>query len=393
MIGRAFRAALQAVRARPGRSLLTMVSLFVGVLAIVIIQAGSGAVQQSYLAMTVLSSGAATTMSATAQPGSQTAGRALAAMGALDSELKPVGGAGALMCELQAQIGRTPIYLELCAGDVRGVFPYPIRQGEWLSEAAVAPPQIVVNECAAETLGLAPGSTVTVTFCASGQKCQQAARVAGVVYDGVTTDSRAYMKLDLETDLGRAASSASSGTGLIIYAYAPLMDESSLRTVVSVEIARAFDTGPSLEVQRSDRSGEDDFFTTLTLVFSAVAALSLIVGALGILNIGLATLKERSDELSLRRSFGATRAEVMLTIVAEGQILALLAAGFALTAGRLAFPVLLDWMANGVLVSDVAFPVSAALLGVAASSAAALLGSAAPALRAGKVPIASIMRT
>lgn len=390
MIRRVLSVAFQGVRTRPGRSVLTMVSLFVGVLAVVIIQAGSGAVRDAYSAQAVLSSGNATTVKGAITPGSQAYERSHAACVALGNILEPVGGASALVCSRQFVVGRQALDVVLCNGNLQDVFPYPVRSGRWLSSEKVAPAEIVLNEAAARTLGAAPGSSIVISVWEDGQERSASAHVVGVVFDSQPV-ARGFMMLDPGSEWGISVLTADGAT---LYAFAPQMDEAALRRVFAVEYDRAFDTGPATEIQRSDKADDSSqFFSTVSLVFSAVAALSLLVGALGILNIGLATLKERSDELSLRRSFGATRREVMATIVAEGQIVALIAATVALGMGRAVFPMVIEWMSQGLLVSDIAFPVSAALLGVAASCAAALLGSLAPALRAGRVPIASIMRT
>ncbi len=75
-------------------------------------------------------------------------------------------------------------------------------------------------------------------------------------------------------------------------------DEQRLRNVVEAEYRRVVPDSDPPEVVRVDQ--EDEMarqLRSIALVFSIVAALSLVVGALGILNIGLATLRERGDEV------------------------------------------------------------------------------------------------
>lgn len=389
MIRRIVHVAFQGVAVRPGRSALTMVSLLVGVLAVVIIQAGFGAVKDAYSAQAILGSGRPTTLVVTVGPGGQAYERAASSCGTLGRILQPVGGGAAVVVQTETMAEGQRLDTLLCDGDLRTVFPYPVQAGSWLSTSHVAPAEVVLNQAAADALGAVTGSSVLVSIQEGSEVRTASAHVVGVVYDS-QAEKRSFMKIDPVSGWGLATLGKD---GALLYAFAPQMQEAALRNVLAVEYERAFDAEPA-EIQRSDKNDDTgQFFSTVTVVFSSVAALSLLVGALGILNIGLATLKERSDELSLRRSFGATRAEVMVTIVAEGQIVALTAAGLALAAGYLVFPAVLDWMSQGLLISRTGSPVSAAVVGVIASCLAALVGSLAPAVRAGRVPIASIMRT
>ncbi|MDO8964130.1 MAG: ABC transporter permease [Coriobacteriia bacterium] len=385
MMARVLRVALQGVQIRVTRSLLTSISLFVGVLAVVVISAGGGAAEQSVLAGSVLTSGAAVTVKASVPAGRQTYERAERACTVISAALRDVDGGCTFVVAGMPEVNDRAMEVLFALGDLRGVFPYPLRSGRWIASGAVLPPELVVNEAAASSRGFPLGSVVRITL--TGDTVS--ARVVGVVFDG-QREPRGFVTMDPRNALGRSLSASESG---VLYAHAPDMSATALSSLVSVEMARAFDTGPPMKVERSDPADpEADVLRTITLVFSVVAGLSLLVGALGILNIGLATLKERSDELSLRRSFGATRLEVVLTIVTEGQIVALAAACLAVVAARSAFPFVIDYLAGGVLISDVSFPSGAALTGVAASCLAAFLGSLAPAVRAGRVPIASIMR-
>ena len=57
------------------------------------------------------------------------------------------------------------------------------------------------------------------------------------------------------------------------------------------------------------------------LVTGTIAAVSLLVGGIGIMNIMLATVAERTAEIGLRRAVGATQADVALQFVVEGALL------------------------------------------------------------------------
>jgi putative ABC transport system permease protein len=58
-----------------------------------------------------------------------------------------------------------------------------------------------------------------------------------------------------------------------------------------------------------------------TLVMVAIAAISLLVGGIGIMNIVLATVLERTREIGVRRATGARRADIMRQFLAEAVLI------------------------------------------------------------------------
>ncbi|MFT4029428.1 MAG: FtsX-like permease family protein, partial [Protaetiibacter sp.] len=109
----------------------------------------------------------------------------------------------------------------------------------------------------------------------------------------------------------------------------------------------------------------------------------------GMLNIGLSTLAERSDELALRRAFGAHRRDIITLMLLEAQLVAITGGGLGIIFAYATMPLTLTAFGSTVTAE---FPLSAALAGVVAGALAALAGAIAPALKAIRVPIAGIMR-
>ncbi len=58
-----------------------------------------------------------------------------------------------------------------------------------------------------------------------------------------------------------------------------------------------------------------------TLVMVAIAAISLLVGGIGIMNIVLATVLERTREIGVRRATGATRADILRQFLIESVLI------------------------------------------------------------------------
>ncbi len=82
-------------------------------------------------------------------------------------------------------------------------------------------------------------------------------------------------------------------------------------------------------------NGEDDFTirtqkdalqtvgqitSALTIMLAAIAAISLFVGGIGIMNIMLVSVTERTQEIGLRKAIGATEQDILLQFIIEAVI-------------------------------------------------------------------------
>ena len=59
------------------------------------------------------------------------------------------------------------------------------------------------------------------------------------------------------------------------------------------------------------------------IVLGSIAAISLLVGGIGIMNIMLASVTERTREIGIRRALGATRGDIILQFLTEALLLSL----------------------------------------------------------------------
>ncbi len=67
--------------------------------------------------------------------------------------------------------------------------------------------------------------------------------------------------------------------------------------------------------------------STMTLLLGGIAAISLIVGGIGIMNIMLVTVTERTKEIGIRKAIGATRGTILTQFLMESVALCMMGCG------------------------------------------------------------------
>jgi putative ABC transport system permease protein len=123
----------------------------------------------------------------------------------------------------------------------------------------------------------------------------------------------------------------------------------------------------------------------LTLFLAAVAAISLLVGGVGIMNIMLVSVTERTREIGLRKALGATDKDILTHFLLEAAILTSVGGVIGILLGLfLSFAVAFILTKFLNLSWSFAFPILAIILGLGVSTLVGLVFGIYPARQAAK---------
>jgi putative ABC transport system permease protein len=126
-------------------------------------------------------------------------------------------------------------------------------------------------------------------------------------------------------------------------------------------------------------------FNTLTIFLAAIAAISLVVGGIGIMNIMLVSVTERTKEIGLRKAIGATNGNILSQFLLEAVILTGLGGIIGIILGSgLSFIASIFITKFAGLDWQFTFPVGAAILGLVVSSFVGLVFGLYPARQASR---------
>jgi len=124
--------------------------------------------------------------------------------------------------------------------------------------------------------------------------------------------------------------------------------------------------------------------SVLTLALGGIAAISLIVGGVGISNIMLVSVTERTREIGLRKAVGATSQDILSQFLAEAVILSVVGGLIGITVGYLGSLAISNFVKTAI-------PLWGVLLGIGFSSAVGVVFGVAPAIRAARLePIVAL---
>ena len=342
------RLSLQRIGANPLRSALTMLGVIIGVASVVAVVAvgqGSGVRISSSI------SGLGTNL-LTISAGGQFNGLVRGAAGSASTLTVEDSEAIAELASV-ASVAPTATTQQVVAYDDEnttttitgtttsylGIRAYEIWQGSFLSEAAqdFALRVAVLGADTAETLGLDEddlGSQI---------------RIGGLPFTVIGI-------LQPKGGVGGATDD------VVLVPLATLADQlvgGDTLSSISVSVAEGDSTGAAsslisalLRARHGIDDGEDSDFSvasqdqllevatsvsnTLTLLLVAIGSISLVVGGIGIMNIMLVSVRERTREIGIRKAIGAKRRDVLAQFLVEAVVLSVLGGILGVAMGALA---------------------------------------------------------
>ena len=254
--------------------------------------------------------------------------------------------------------GTTPAYY-----DIHGL---QLAMGRWLKRADIENHSYVcvINETAAEELiGYADciGEAISINSVKY--------TIAGVLRDDEDSLTVAFSSGSMVAYLPYSSLVRLSATALsevtTFYVSAPEGGTVELTEAAITEILmnRFDDDEDAFEVSTQDvlEDTMSSITSVLTILLGGIAAISLVVGGIGIMNIMLVTVTERTREIGIRKAIGASRGTILLQFLMEAVVLCMMGCGLG---------IFLSWsilqIVNTVVVSlDMAFHLNGSVVLIA----------------------------
>lgn len=131
----------------------------------------------------------------------------------------------------------------------------------------------------------------------------------------------------------------------------------------------------------------NEMIQTVTVAIAFIAGISLLVGGIGVMNIMLVSITERTREIGTRKALGAKNSSIRLQFIIESVILCLMGGCLGILAGFL-----LGAIAASILGYSAAAPVGAILLAVGFSMVVGIFFGYYPANKAAKLEPVEALR-
>ncbi len=185
----------------------------------------------------------------------------------------------------------------------------------------------VINESAAEDI-------IGYTDCLGAEISLEGMKytVVGILEDDddsltAAFSSDSYVAYIPYTSLMRLSSSLSSSVTSFMVSADENYDIDTAETVITNLLLERFeDDDDAFTVSSSDVLEEtmSSITSVLTILLGGIAGISLIVGGIGIMNIMLVTVTERTREIGIRKAIGAGRSAILTQFLLESIVLCMM---------------------------------------------------------------------
>jgi len=263
--------------------------------------------------------------------------------------------------------------------------PFRLVEGDWAS----GPDEVVIDLNTADGQGFRVGDQVKV----AGEGPVRTFTLAGIARFGdVDSLGGATIALfDLPTArqvLGK------SGFDAVAVAAREGVGQPSLIDAIATALPASAEVRTGSEQAAEDGEGVGEFVTFIRYFLLAFGGIALFVGAFVIFNTLSITVAQRTKELATLRTLGASRRQVLRSVVLEGAILGVVASAAGLALGVLiakGLTALMRAVGLDLPHSSMVFQTRTAVVAMLTGSLVTLVASVWPAVRATRIsPIAAV---
>ncbi len=370
------RTSLAAVRSHRLRSLLTMLGILIGIAAVMLtVGLGEGAQKQVRDQINALGSnllvvtpGSSTSSSGVRGGFGSASTLTTADATALDAkasspDIASVAPTTSTEEELTAGstnwttsvVGATPSWLDVRARSVTsGRF---LTANDESTDAAVV---VLGSETSSELFGARDPVGQTVTM--SGIPFQVVGLLNSVGSGSSSTgdqDDQAIIPLSTATTRVIGGTSRTSVSDIYLEAssshtISAAYQEADQELLALHGITNTTDADFSIASQQSLLSTATSVDKTLTVLLGGIAAISLLVGGIGVMNIMLVSVTERTREIGLRKALGATPKAIRRQFLVEASVLGLSGGILGVVLGTVGAVVLPHFISDPISVSTAA---------------------------------------
>jgi putative ABC transport system permease protein len=301
----------------------------------------------------------------------------------------------------------TTLNLNAVDPGITGVLPANISYGRWFTNsdsASLALPVVIGPSASREIVqdtGIEPAKLIGRTL-VNDKPTAVRMRIVGIAKDGplirfLDNGNVAFVPIST-SGINQALMPYQQGSDSVdLYALSRTAGDDSgsqLKAAAQRTLSGEGQYAAEITTERVDRA--DDFADAgraLATLLAAIGVIALLVGVIGVTNVNLMAVRERTREFGLRRALGSSPSVVSGLVMAE-TVMVIMAGG----AVGVTIAAVLSWVASsylpglidGVPINPVTF--STAAIGLGASAISGLLAGFIPAWRARRITIIQAIR-
>ena len=401
-LAKTLRTALTALTTNKMRSALTVLGIIIGVTAVIsLMSIGQGS--QAAITSQIESLG---TNLLYVRAGASSQGIVRGAQGSANTLTMADAEAIAELSSVAAVAPQVGTFAQVVAGSentntqILGVTPeyssvrnYQVADGEFITDAQVE----------AKSLVVVLGSNVAETLFGETSPVGQYIKINGRQFKVIgVLESKGSTGLGSQDDIVLAPITT------VQYRLSSSQTVSGQKTVqtIYVQVVNVKQTDTAiqqitsiLEQRHNITNGEDDFTITSqqetidtlkestqvwVILLGAIAGISLLVGGIGIMNIMLVSVTERTREIGIRKALGAKRRDILLQFLVEAASMSLIGGAIGVFVGW-GFSALISGMSLGGTTIETVMSVNIPILAVSVAAAIGIIFGLYPAYRAARL--------